>query len=87
MGIDSVRGIREIQIFFLDLSLLPSEEVPVSSAQYKEMWVALYSQQEQVTVAPMHFQSSDLHELMDLLVSLSSVFRRHNHCSRLFLHT
>lgn len=35
MGIGSVRGIREMQFYFLDLS----EEAPVSSAQYREMWV------------------------------------------------
>lgn len=55
MGIDSVRGIREMQFYVLDLSLLLSEEVPVSSVQYREMWVGSHSQREQVAVVPMHF--------------------------------
>ena len=73
--------------FFCSLSLLPSEEVPLSFPWYKEMWVGSWNQKLQVTAVPMHFQPWPLQELVGLLASLSSVFWKHNHCSFLLLHT
>lgn len=54
MGIDSVKGTGETQLFFFfNLHLLLSEEEPHSS----KMWVELYSQKWQVTIMCIHFQS------------------------------